>query len=225
MLLGKAVMINWSDVAPEHRQPYYEWHSREHMVGRTSIPGFCRGRRYIATQAERDFLIMYEVDDLGVLTSPAYMAKANAPSELTRRTTPYVKNAVRGMSSVVASFGIGTGGYVLTLRFDPATGAEERLARYLGEQALPQAASRPDISGAHLVVADQKASAVVPVERQGRPTAVPNWIILIEGVSTEAVNAVGEDLLSDRALAEHGCAGQVQRDRYSLQITVLSPRR
>jgi len=75
------------------------------------------------------------------------------------------------------------------------------------------------------VVADQKASAVVPVERQGRPTAIPNWIVLIEGVSTEAVNAVGEALLSDRVLAEHGCAGKVQRDRYSLQITVLSPRR
>ena len=63
MLAGHAVMINWSDVAPEHRPAYYEWHSREHMVGRISIPGFRRGRRYMAATARRDFLVLYEVAD------------------------------------------------------------------------------------------------------------------------------------------------------------------
>ena len=82
MLLGNAVMINWSDVAPEHRSAYYEWHSREHMVGRVAIPGFKRGRRYIAAQASRDFLVCYEVEDVSVLTSKAYLDKANAPSAL-----------------------------------------------------------------------------------------------------------------------------------------------
>jgi hypothetical protein len=100
MLLGKAVMINWSDVAPEHRQAYYEWHGREHMVGRVAIPGFRRGRRYIAAQASRDFLVCYEVEDVAVLTSKAYLDKANTPSPLTRRTTPYVRNSTRGLAHV-----------------------------------------------------------------------------------------------------------------------------
>lgn len=56
MLAGQAVMINWSDVAPGDRPAYYELHSSEHMVGRVAIPGFQRGRRYIATRAQRDFL-------------------------------------------------------------------------------------------------------------------------------------------------------------------------
>ena len=83
MLAGKAVMINWSDVAPEHRPAYYEWHSREHMVGRVAIPGYQRGRRYLAVRAQRDFLVLYEVDDLAVVTGPDYLAKANQPSPLT----------------------------------------------------------------------------------------------------------------------------------------------
>src|SRR5262249_27339955 len=111
MLAGKAVMINWSDVAPEHRPAYYEWHSREHMVGRVTIPGYQRGRRYLAAQAQRDFLVMYEVDDLAVVTGADYLAKANKPSPLTQRTTQYVRNAVRGLALVKVSFGIGTGGY------------------------------------------------------------------------------------------------------------------
>jgi len=224
MLLGQAAMINWSNVAPEHRPAYYEWHSREHMVGRVAIPGFQRGRRYIAAHARRDFLVMYEVDDLSVLTGAAYLAKANAPSALTQRTTPFVKNSVRGLSTVKASFGIGAGGCALTLRFDPVAGGEEELARYLTQKALPRAAERPDIVGAHLLVADKSASTMVPAERQGRPTIIPNWIVLIEGVSLDAVSGAGDAELADPALSAHGCAPGIERDTYSLQIMVLRPR-
>jgi hypothetical protein len=222
MLLGKAVMINWSDVAPEHRSAYYEWHSREHMVGRVAIPGFRRGRRYIAARARRNFLVMYEVEDLSVLTGAAYLAKANAPSAFTRRTTPYVKNSVRGLARVQATSGIGTGGCALTVRFDPAGGCDEELARYLVQEALPRAAARPDITGAHLLVADPSASGIVPVERAGRPTVIPNWIVLIEGVSPDALQDVDEDLLADTRLHGQGCAPGVERDTYSLQIMVMS---
>ena len=82
-LAGKAVMINWSDVSPEDRPAYYEWHNREHMPGAMDLPGFQRGRRYIAVDADRDFFNCYEVDDLGVLTGTAYRTKVNNPSELT----------------------------------------------------------------------------------------------------------------------------------------------
>src|SRR5262245_49842064 len=199
MLAGKAVMINWSNVAPEHRPAYYEWHSREHMVGRVTIPGYQRGRRYLAARAQRDFLVLYEVDDLAVVTGPDYLAKANKPSPLTQRTTPFIKNSVRGLARVQASFGIGTGGHALTLRFDPQPDGAPALERYLTGEALPAAAGRPDIVGAHLLVADQAASSMVPVERQGRPTTIPNWIV-VEGLSLEAVDGAGDALLSAELL-------------------------
>lgn len=220
MLAGKAVMINWSDVAPEHRPAYYAWHSREHMVGRVAIPGYQRGRRYLAARAQRDFLVLYEVDDLAVVTGADYLAKANQPSPLTLRTTPFVRNSVRGLAIIRASFGIGTGGYALTLRFDPRDGGEDALHRYLAEDALPGTAARPDIVGAHLLVADKAASSMVPVERQGRPTIIPNWIVVLEGVSLEAVNSARDALLADELLRGHGCAGTVGCDTYSLQLLV-----
>ena len=218
MLAGKAVMVNWSDVAPEHRHAYYEWHSREHMVGRVAIPGFIRGRRYAAVQASRDFLICYEVADVAVLTSQAYLDKANAPSELTRRTTPFVKNAARALAVVRHTAGIGTGGYAQTLRFDAKPGEEARLERHLVADALPPLAAIAEITGAHFCVADQEASSIVPVERQGRPTAVPRWIVIIEGVALDAVNTACDSHL--RALEQHGCAGPIVRDTYQLQIMV-----
>jgi hypothetical protein len=218
MLAGRAVMINWSDVAVEHRHAYYEWHSREHMVGRVALPGFCRGRRYIAAQASRDFLVCYEVEDVGVLTGKAYLDKANAPSELTRRTTPYVQNSSRALARVRASLGIGTGGCALTLRFDVQPGRESELERHIVSEALPRLVDIAEITGAHFCVADMAASAIVPVERQGRPTTVPRWIVVVEGVSLEAVDAACDAHLA--SLPQHGCEGRVQRDTYTLQIVV-----
>ena len=225
MLAGQAVMINWSDVAPGNRSAYYEWHSSEHMVGRVAIPGFQRGRRYIATRAQRDFLVLYEVDDLSVLTGADYLTKANSPSELTQRTTKLVRNTVRGMAKVKASFGIGTGGHALTLRFDPRADGEERLGRYLIEEALPRLATMPEIVGAHLLVADNAASTIVPVERQGRPTIIPNWIVVVEGISPDAVERACDVLLADNLLVQHGCGSTIERETYSLQLVVAKMHR
>ncbi|HEX2829602.1 MAG TPA: hypothetical protein VHP37_24870 [Burkholderiales bacterium] len=220
MLFGEAVMINWSDVAVEHRHAYYEWHSREHMVGRVAIPGFRRGRRYIAARASRDFLVCYEVENIGVPTSEAYMMKANAPSPLTQRTTPFVKNASRGLARVRASFGIGMGGAALTLRFDPDGARAESLEAWLTTEALPALSNIAEITGAHFMIADREASAVVPVERQGRPTTVPNRIVLVEGVSVAALEELCEAYLNDAALRRNGAGADIVRDTYTLQITV-----
>jgi hypothetical protein len=225
MLLGRGIMINWNNVAPEHRPAYDAWHCGEHMVGRLMIPGFLRGRRYIAMQAQRNFLTMYEVEDLSVLTGTDYLAKANNPSPLTLRTTPLVLDSVRGLARVRASHGPGTGGFALTLRFDPAAnhaGGEEALERYLAQQALPQLAQRCDIVGAHLIVADKEASSMTPVERQGRPTRIPNWIVLIEGFTLAAVNSAGGAALSNALLTANGCADAIERDTYALQFTLSS---
>jgi hypothetical protein len=81
----------------------------------------------------------------------------------------------------------------------------------------------PEISGAHFCIADRDASSVVTVERQGRPTAVPNWIVIVEGVAVEALLAACEAHLSDAALRRHGAGKEIVRDAYMLQITVSRP--
>ena len=88
--------------------------------------------------------------------------------------------------------------------------------------SLPQAARRHDIAGAHLIVADNSASRVTPVERQGRPTTLPNWIVLIEGFTFDAIRAVGDSWLSDERLQAHGAKPGIERDDYTLQFTLLS---
>jgi hypothetical protein len=120
--------------------------------------------------------------------------------------------------------GEGTGGAALTLRFDPQSGREGALERFLLEQALPACAHRYDITGAHFIVADQEASNMKPVERQGRPTDYPNWVVMLEGTSAAAVCNTADALLADAQLTAHGSASTIARESYVLQFTHLSKR-
>lgn len=72
----------------------------------------------------------HEVESLSVLTGQDYMAKANNPGPLTQRTTKLISGSVRAMVKVELSSGIGQGGYIQTLRFDPQDGGEVELRRY-----------------------------------------------------------------------------------------------
>ena len=38
------------DLLPDAKNDFYEWHNREHIPERLGIPGFNRGRRYIAVR-------------------------------------------------------------------------------------------------------------------------------------------------------------------------------
>jgi hypothetical protein len=85
---------------------------------------------------------------------------------------------------------------------------------------LPALAALPEVAGAHFCIADQAASSVVPVERQGRPTTIPNWIVIVEGFDVDAVLKACEAHLSDAALRRHGAGNEILRDTYTLQVTV-----
>jgi hypothetical protein len=131
---------------------------------------------------------------------------------------------VRGISRVKHSLGIGSGGYALTLRFEPADGAANKLERYLIADALPKLAAIPEIVGAHLLLADPSASTIVPVERKGRPTVIPKWIVVLEGISIAALDSACDAHLAAETLRTHGCANDIARETYALQLMVPKPR-
>ena len=222
MLAGQAVMVNWSNVPVEHRSAYYHWHGNEHMVGRLAIPGYRRGRRFAAVRASRDFLVLYEVDDIAVVTGKDYLAKANNPSALTRATTPYVKDSARALAQVRLTLGIGQGGFMLTLRFDTEAAQGSGLDAFIRD-ALQRAVHMPGVVGAHFCVADMAASHIVPVERQGRPTAVPAWIVLLEGIDLDSLENAANRHLARPSLIAHGAQAPIDRDTYAMQIIVAQP--
>jgi hypothetical protein len=210
-------MMNWSNVAPEDQQIYRKWHTDVHMTGRLAVPGFVRGRRYGAAEASRDILVLYEVENVGVLASEAYLEKANEPiGDLRSRLS--VTDGLRNIAAVKHTAGIGVGGCALTLRLDALPGNEERLTAHLINEVLPAIADIGEITGAHFCLGDPEVSSIVPAYLQQRLTAGPRWIVIVEGMTLKAVNAAFDMYLS--GLDRHGCVGPIKPDTYRLEVMV-----
>src|SRR5262249_45357292 len=91
-LAGQGVGAIWNDTLPEGRAEFYEWHNREHMPERVGIPGFRRGRRYIALDARPEFFTLYETDGPHTLSGAEYLTRLNNPTPWTLRATRAFRN-------------------------------------------------------------------------------------------------------------------------------------
>lgn len=79
-------------------EAYNSWYSYEHVPERLAVPGFRRCRRFRAHGPGplTTYLTMYDLTDLSVLTSPAYLERLNNPTPLTRATAPLSRLVARG---------------------------------------------------------------------------------------------------------------------------------
>ncbi|QRM53254.1 DUF4286 family protein [Sinorhizobium sp. BG8] len=217
-LLGKAVVAIWNDILPEGRENFIEWHNREHIPERVAIPGFLRGRRYVAEYGNPEYFTLYEAVDGAVLTGSAYLERLNRPTPWTKQSTADFRNTVRGVCGTEYSRGSGDGGFILTLRFDADLDRRTALEKAIVAQLEPIGRLK-GVSGAHLCIADSAASGIETAERKGRQVGVPNWIILIEGSSVAAIDAAGIALMS--ALPTEIGTDGIEKGLYRLEFSLV----
>lgn len=221
-LFGKAVVAIWNDITAESRSNFIDWHNREHIPERVAIPGFHRGRRYVAEVGAPEYFTLYEARNTDVLVGEAYLERLNNPTPWTRESTAHFRNTLRGVCSTIHSEGTGEGVFMLTLRFDADPARAQELRTFLLDQALLPLNDLTGISGVHLCIADQAASGLETAERKGRSVDVPNWIVMIEGSWREQVEQAAERLLiSD--LAKLGSRAQPVRGLYRLEFSRIDP--
>ena len=221
-MAGDGVIAIWHDVPAELRADYFEWHDREHVPERVAIPGFRRGRRWIALEGAPEFFTLYETDGPQIHTGADYLLRLNNPTDWSRRVAPKLTNNVRSLCRVAMSLGTGQGGLAMTYRFDVAEGQNETMRRHLAQRVLPELADRPGIAGAHLCIADQAASNIQTEEKRSRPTQalVPTWVIIVEGAADRRLlDAACADLLSLRQLTDAGARAPIDRGLYQLQYS------
>jgi hypothetical protein len=221
-LLGKAIVAIWTDIAPEGLDAFYEWHNHEHMPERVGIPGFLRGRRYLAIDASPAYFKIYEAESTSVLTGPHYVERLNNPTPATRHIIPaYFRNMIRGVCNVRFSVGVGIGGSIMALRFAAEPGRDDELERHLAG-VLRGIATMPMIAGAHLCVADASASTIQTSERKSHGAAVPDWLVMIEGTTPESANAACDTLMASD-LERAGAGKEIVRGLYGLEICLTKP--
>jgi hypothetical protein len=193
-LAGTGVVAIWHDLLPDAKDDFYEWHNREHMPERVGIPGFRRGRRYIALDEGPEYFNLYEADTVEVLGAQDYLLRLNSPTPWTKQVVASFRGVARSICHVAYSDGVGQGAYLATARFDIPSTARTQVVSGMRHRLLPSLVDRPGITGVHLCLADVTISRVETVEKKARSdgTDVPTWIVLIEGCRTDDVRSAVE---------------------------------
>ncbi|MDB5787123.1 hypothetical protein [Caballeronia mineralivorans] len=220
-LAGTGVVAIWHDLLPEAKDEFYEWHNREHMPERAGIPGFRRGRRYIALDAGPEYFNLYEADTVEVLGGQDYLLRLNSPTPRTKQVVASFRSVARSICHVAYSDGVGQGVYLATARFDVTPTAHADVVRSLRQRLLPSLVDQRGITGVHLCLADEVVSRVETAEKKARSegTDVPTWIVLIEGCRDDYVRSAVMNFNVGLAASPGASATAPDSTLYQLEYT------
>ena len=149
-LAGRGVLAIWNGIAAEAEDDFVAWHMREHIPERVGVPGFLRGRRYVAEAGAPKYFNFYETEAPETLLAPAYLERLNAPSDWTRRVVRHFRDTSRTVCSVAASLGTGDGAFVGTVRLAVRAGMGS-LAGPVAAAVAEPAYAAPGIVAVHLL--------------------------------------------------------------------------
>lgn len=203
MLLTATALAIWNDVVAGGELAFDDWHVNEHMPERLAVPGFLRGRRY-AADLPGHYFTLYEVSDPGVLSSAAYRARLDNPTEWSTRVVPLVSSRTRTALDIRTSLGDGVGGLLATIEFDAVAGRESELTAWIDGTALTSALSDPAVVAVHHGLADRARSKLDTVEEslmQARDE-VARRVVMIEAVDAAGAVRVAHQIAD--GLEEHG---------------------
>ncbi|MEA2817407.1 MAG: hypothetical protein QOI93_5123 [Rhodospirillaceae bacterium] len=220
-LIGHGVLAIWNGIKPEAEDDFVAWHVREHIPERVGLPGFLRGRRYVAVEGHPKYFNFYETETAAALSSVAYQARLNAPTDWTRRVVAHFTDTSRTICDVAWSVGVGEGGWIEAIVLETATTAETFQAAIrarLGDAIT----AIPGIVGMHLLKGQLAAAQGDTVEKKlrGVPDKMAAWILLVEAVGSEALGAFRSQTGSDQAMIDCGAGATILRGTYQLQFAL-----
>src|SRR5690606_21876943 len=102
-IYGKGVLAIWNGIRDGFEDEFLHWHVREHIPERVVLPGFMRGRRYAAFDGHPSFFNFYETRDVSDLSSDAYRAELDRPSQWTQSVVRNFTDTSRTICEVAAS--------------------------------------------------------------------------------------------------------------------------
>lgn len=213
----------WHDIEPEGLAEFYAWHGEEHMPERVAIPGFVRGRRYRAIEADRAYFNLYETERFSALSGPDYQARLDAPTPRTLSAVRHFRKVARSLCRVETQIGSGQGGVLATLRYDVERGREETHLAEMASRVLPALAAEPGVSSVRLLVADPGASGYVNAEQRARGAAnlIPPFVLLAECWSqSEPFMALLRARFDDAACGALSMTGERSLGFYRHQLTI-----
>lgn len=219
-LFGEGLIAIWADIKAEGVETYYAWHDNQHVPERVGIPGFIRGRRYVAVEAEPRWYMMYETVSPEVQVGTDYLNRLNNPTEWTKDAIRWFENTTRSLTRTVFSQAKGDGAELVAAGIDCEGDALDRLRRRLVTGLLPELYLDHGIIGVHWCETNVAGSKLETAEKKGRPVGVCDAVVLVETSRPEPARIAREHLA--RTLAQvPGAVQRVPLGHYRLELQKL----
>ncbi|HEX6442666.1 MAG TPA: hypothetical protein VF007_10800 [Stellaceae bacterium] len=94
--MAKGVLIASMNFAQVAVDEFHDWYDHEHIPERLRVPGFLNAERWIGAADPKVSVALYDLDNVGVLKSPAYLAVGGANgTPWTKRVTGRTKMIIR----------------------------------------------------------------------------------------------------------------------------------
>ncbi len=190
---GNGVLGVWHGIAPGSERVFDDWYNTEHHAERVAIDGFFRARRYINLRRGRRYFCRYDVQDVSVLGSPAYLSALDNPTPGSRSIFPRYRHTLRGAYRVVARRGWGDGGYVVSCRFAD-DGENAANLTYALEQLAAKLLQKPAVTSIEQWEVDPEITTITSEEKFLRKAldAFPARVLIVDGSDPDALEAALE---------------------------------
>jgi hypothetical protein len=94
--MAKGILIAAIDFSRAPEDEFHDWYDLEHIPERLRIPGFLNGERWLRRSEPKISVATYDLADVAVLKSPAYLAiSGEHASPWTKRTARFRKTLLR----------------------------------------------------------------------------------------------------------------------------------
>jgi len=209
-LLGSAVLVNWGGIIPDKEEDYNQWHSKEHMPERISLPGFIRGYRAMGiegTKLNHKYFMMYEAKNKEAFVSKEYLDRLNNPTKWTKEILSNYISPSRTICSVISSKSIGSGNFILTVRF-----LHEQFNKNHDLEQLKVFISKvtefKNITGMHFLIGDNSFGQMNTEEKkyrssQGKGDQIISQAIILEGLKLDSLKTVLYHLVQKFSIKEN----------------------
>jgi hypothetical protein len=112
------ILAIFNNVAPGRAAEFETWFQHEHLAERLAVPGFLLGRRHEAVSGEPRFFNFYLTQSADVLKSPAYLARLDQPTPMTRTVMAEIfQDMIRTVCHRTLRVGAMRGAAAVTVRF------------------------------------------------------------------------------------------------------------
>ncbi|RKT22492.1 hypothetical protein B0G69_5957 [Paraburkholderia sp. RAU2J] len=181
----------WSTIASESETDYMHWLTREHVFERVSVPGF-RSGRVLKRRGSRpsEYVMLYDLDNADVMSSPGYLERLNDPTPWTRRIMPTLEQFRRGGGVIPAQGGnpAGHGGRVAIARFEGAL--PDSLRGDQGRELVNRLAKNDWIANVQIMTVKNEATSIATQEKSMRRSSEGEFagLLVIEALDSDSLD-------------------------------------